>query len=299
MALYHDVRPTSFEEVVGQNSQIQALKTLLDNGKLPHVIMFSGSSGTGKTSISRILASMLKSQDIREINASEQRGIDFVRDLIDDIRYSSPTPIVYILDEFDQVSTDGQKALKKVFEDYPPYVYFFLCTTMPNKIIKDIHTRSHICTFNPLTNDEICDIVRATAKKFEKRIPRQVVESIAENSEGSARKALVDLEKVMYLDEADQMLHALEVETEEMADTLALCRVLLNGTWKEISTCITNLTMSDWESVRYAVLGYMTSILLKNNVKKAAVVLEFFKEPWYNSGKAGLVYAAYMAAHMN
>ena len=298
MSLYNDVRPTLLSEVVGQSAQIKALEAHIDNDTLPHVVLFSGSSGTGKTTTARILAKLLGSMDIREINASEQRGIDFVRDLIEDIRYSSVTPIVYILDEFDAVTTDGQKALKKVFEDFPSYVYFFMCTTNPAKIIRDIHTRSTKIEFNPLTKDEICDIVRSTASKYERRIPRHIVELIAEKSEGSARLALVDLEKVMYL-EPDEMEEAIGTVAEESKEVIDLCRALVKRDWNETREAIQGIPTNDWESVRYAVLGYASSTVLKSSSKQAALVLEFFKEPLYNSGKAGLVYAAYMAVHMN
>jgi hypothetical protein len=112
------------------------------------------------------------------------------------------------------------------------------------------------------------------------------IERIAWMADGSARNALVYLESVISA-------KTIDILGDSMIDstTLDLCRALLSkGNWREV---VARLETTEWESIRYAVLGYMASVLLKSNQKQAAIVIDSFKEPFYNSGKAGFLLACY------
>jgi hypothetical protein len=103
------------------------------------------------------------------------------------------------------------------------------------------------------------------------------------------------LEKILYIDNEEDALNALIADDHESAIAIDLCRALLNEDleWSDVSKIISSLETTDWESVRYAVLGYMTSVVLKTPRKRAVNVLVNFSETFYNTNKAGLVLACW------
>ena len=149
--LYKRFRPKSLDAVVGNGGTVAALQKFLKKGNLPHTILFKGPSGCGKTTLARILAKELGCGvlDLREYNSADFRGIDTIRD-ISRIMTNAPAAgncRVFILDEAHQLSKDAQNAALKILEDTPKHVYFFICTTDPQKLIATIRSR---CTEMPV-----------------------------------------------------------------------------------------------------------------------------------------------------
>jgi uncharacterized protein YrzB (UPF0473 family) len=125
-----------------------------------------------------------------------------------------------------------------------------------------------------------------------------IMRKIVSLSNGSARKSLVLLEKVIN-EEPEKAIEVLksdgvEIENEEIIN---LCRALIKGeSWNSITDVLNKLKKEDIENIRRAVLGYMSSVLLKGNQNnKAGMTIEFFQEPFYNSGFPGLVLACYQS----
>lgn len=294
MSLYQKYRPQSFDDVVGNVQAIKALKTLLDKPDHPHVYLFSGDAGCGKTTLARIMAKSLNAEVI-EYNSSNTRGIDTAREIIENIQYApmDGKPLFYILDEVHKSTSDYMNAMLKPLEDYPKHAYFALCTTNPEKILPALKTRCTQISLSPLNEDDMLKLLRRVVKAEGKKLSGMAYETIIENSDGSPRKALVSLESILYLDNEDDILIAIE-KTSSSA-TIDLCRALLNEDldWQDIAKIITGLETTDWESVRHAVLGYMGAVVLKNPRKRAIHAIEHFSEPFYNTNKAGLVLACY------
>ena len=159
MELYRKYRPQTEDEMVGNESAIKAVKKELENGS--HVFLFTGNAGCGKTTMARIIAKEVGAGDlsIREINSAENRGIDTARDILEQMQYmpSDGDALVWIFDECHKWTNDMQNAMLKPLEDTPDHVYFFLCTTDPQKLIKPLVTRCSVVAMKPLNDEEMTD----------------------------------------------------------------------------------------------------------------------------------------------
>lgn len=298
MEFYKKYRPKAFGTVIGNTETVGSLQNMLERKTLPHSILFHGPSGCGKTTLARILKRELKcnSLDFKELNCSDFRGIDTIRDII---RTMSLAPVggdyrVWLLDEVHQLSKDGQNATLKMLEDTPNHVYFFLCTTDPQKLIKTIRTRCCEMPVRNLAVDELVKLQKRVKKREELDVSEEVLEDIASSSNGSARTALVLLDKISNLPKG-QHETAIEAQLEEMNEAIELCRALIKKeSWGRITNILKKLK-TDPETVRWNVLGYARAVLLKKNSGQAYIVIDCFKEPFYNSKDAGLIAACYEA----
>ncbi len=299
--LYRKYRPKTLDRVVGNEETVQSIREMLAKVQLPHCILFSGPSGTGKTTCARIVASELKchSMDLVELNCSNFRGIDTIRDIQ---RVMDLSPVggpcrVWILDEVHQMSKDGQNAALKMLEDMPDHVYFLLCTTDPQKLIPTILTRCCHMPVRLLDDDEIATVVRRVAKKEEIAISDDVLGDLATFAAGSARTALVLLDKVRNLP-PEKQVEAMQQKAEEEREAIDLCRALLKREpWEKIGKILKTLK-GEPESIRWAVLGYARSCLLGSGGKgghTAYSIICAFEEPFYDSKAAGLARACYEA----
>ena len=292
--------------MVGNESAITSLSKAINKKNHSHVYLFSGPAGTGKTTTARILSKMFNAgeMDIREFNIANMRGIDDARKIIEQIRFnpSDGEAIVYILDECHKFTSDAQNALLKPLEDTPESVYFFLCSSEPNKLIKAIKSRCTPINFKLLNNDELLLILNRVVKKEKVTIDKEILETIAENAEGSPRNALVLLEKVIDIENKKEAIEIIKngIIDEDDAEIIELARALLDtkNTWKEIAKILKKLKennkLDEPETVRYIVLGYMSAVLLNGSMnKRAAIALESFSEPTFNTGKNGIILAAF------
>jgi DNA polymerase-3 subunit gamma/tau len=295
MSLYLKYRPQTFDDVLGNASSLKALSKMLSQENHPHVYLFTGDTGCGKTTIARILASTIQG-NIIEVNSSNNRGIDSAREIIENIQYASMDgkPIVYILDEVHKSTNDFMNAMLKTLEDTPKHVYFCLCTTNPEKLIPAIKSRCTVIELPPLNDDDMLTLLRKVSRNEGVKLVLSIYERIVELADRSPRKALVLLEKILYLNTEEEMLELLGSD-ESSSATIDLCRGLINEDfeWSDISKIISSLETTDWESIRYAVLGYMASVMLKRPAKRVANAIANFSEPFYNTNKAGLVLACW------
>jgi DNA polymerase III subunit gamma/tau len=302
-SFYQKYRPDSFDDLVGNEAAINAFKKSLTKKNHSHVYLLSGPPGTGKTTIARIAATLLGAEDmdVREINTSSARGIETAREIIQQLRMmpSDGDSIVYILDECHKFTNDMQNALLKPLEDCPEHVYFFLCTTEPNKLIKAIKSRCTEIKTTPLSDDEISLVLKRVIKLEKLDIEKDIITEIAERSEGSSRNALVMLEQIANAETKKDIKIILDSKgSEDDPDTIELCRALLNdrSDWGTIAKILKKLKeagkLDDSESVRYMVLGYANAVLLNGRMTpRAALMLEAFSENTYNTGKFGITLA--------
>lgn len=299
--LYKKYRPKSFKTVVGQSNVLKSLEKMIEQKKVPHTLLFSGASGCGKTTLARIVAKELGcgKHDLEELNCADFRGIDVVRD----IRKSMPqAPLsgscrVWIIDESHKLSSDAQNAFLKILEDTPDHVYFMLATTDPQKLIDTIRTRCTEITVKPLNDTEITKLVKAICKKEGvETVTENVLDIIAKNSEGSARKALVLLHQVIGLATEDEMVESIESATvAKKSEHLAKALLNTRSRWQDIAKILKDGDLDDPEKIRWMVLGYAKSVMLNGGKAsaRAFIIIDMFKDPFYDSKVAGLVHACY------
>jgi len=295
--LYRKYRPATFDEVVGNEMAIKTIKKELKHGS--HVFLMTGPAGTGKTTIARIMASYLKAgpMSIFEVNSADNRGIDSAREIMEKMRYnpSDGDSMVWILDEFHQQTKPAQEAFLKPLEDTPSHVYFFICTTSPEKLIAPLKSRCSVINMKPLQSEDMEHLITRTAEAEEIEISEDVVSRIVEIANGGSRKALKLLGKVLYLDTDKEMLKALKDvgDENESKETIDFCRALYSGKkWDVISSLLQKMDLSEPEKIRYAVLGYGNSILMKGMNSSVLKVMEAFSGDTYTTGKFGITLMA-------
>lgn len=213
--LYRTYRPSKWSEVIGQDHVVSALKDSVAQGRPAHAYLFSGSRGTGKTSVARILAKDLKTadEDVYEIDAASNRGIDDIRELREHVSvmpFSSPFK-VYIIDEVHMLSKDAWNALLKTLEEPPKHVIFILATTELDKVPDTIISRCQTFSFRKPSREVIRKQVASIAKKEGYELDAGASDLIALLGDGSFRDALGMLEKVIS-SSADKKLSRPEVE---------------------------------------------------------------------------------------
>lgn len=152
-------RPKFLHELLGQDKLVTSLLHQEAVGRLPHFFIIAGEIGIGKTTLARIIANGIqlgfnsdkidRSLDIREINAANENSVDFVRKLIEIMKYRPNNACrakVVIMDEAHQLTSPAQNALLKETEDTANHAYYIFCTSIPNKIVPALRRRAFIVT---------------------------------------------------------------------------------------------------------------------------------------------------------
>ncbi len=200
-ALYRTYRPSSFAEVRDQDHIVSVLQGAIKKGELPHAILFSGTRGTGKTTMARIFARAIGTTDvdIYEIDAASNRGIDDIRELkeaVFTLPYESRHK-VYIIDEVHMLTKEAFNALLKTLEEPPAHVIFILATTEEEKLLDTILSRCQVFRFRSPSREVLKATVTDVAKAEGFKLKPEAADLIAIAADGSFRDALGVLQKVM------------------------------------------------------------------------------------------------------
>ena len=233
-------RPQVFEEVVGQRRITQTLQNAISQKRVAHAFLFTGARGVGKTSTARILAKALNcekgsqinpcnhcsacqeishgtSMDVIEIDGASNRGIDEIRELRDNVRY---TPAkgrykVYIIDEVHMLTREAFNALLKTLEEPPPHIIFIFATTEPHKIPTTILSRCQRYDFKKIPLKEVVESLRRIIEEEQVQVSQRGLFLIAHASEGSMRDAQSLLDQVISYGGKD-------IRDEDIAEVLGL-----------------------------------------------------------------------------
>jgi len=299
MELYKKHRPKTLKGIIGNASTVAALRNMMERGTLPHTILFHGPSGCGKTTLARILKKELECHDLdfTELNCADTRGIDTTREIKQTMHLSpiGGTCRIWLMDEYHQMTGPAMSDCLKMFEDTPDHVYFFLCTTEPQKIIKTIRNRCCEMPVEYLDESNIKKLLLRVSKREKIKLSQDTAEEIIDASEGSARKCLVLLDKVKNLPE-NARGKAIEAQEDEK-EGIDLCRALIKGDgWITIAKILREIK-GEPESIRWSVMGYCSAILMKKDSARAFYILTCFEKNFYDSKKNGLISACYDATH--
>lgn len=200
-ALYRKYRPQAFAEVRDQNHIVQVLEGAITKGEIPHALLFSGTRGTGKTTLARIFARAIGTSavDLYEIDAASNRGIDDIRELKDAVHtlpYESKYK-VYIIDEVHMLTKEAFNALLKTLEEPPAHVVFILATTEEEKLLDTILSRCQVFRFRSPSRAVLAALVIEVAKKEGFTLSHDAADLIAIAADGSFRDALGVTQKVL------------------------------------------------------------------------------------------------------
>ncbi|MGQ9788564.1 MAG: replication factor C small subunit [Candidatus Hadarchaeaceae archaeon] len=190
-------RPKKLDEMVGQGEIVIRLKSFVEKKSLPN-LLFAGPAGTGKTTaalcIARELFGEVWRQNMLELNASDERGIDTIRTKVKD--YARTRPIgdfpykLILLDESDALTADAQNALRRTMEMFTHTTRFILDCNYSSRIIEPIQSRCAVFRFRRLTENDIEQMFKRIAKEEKLTVTPEAIQAITYLSEGDLRKAI-------------------------------------------------------------------------------------------------------------
>lgn len=221
-ALYRRFRPKTFNEIIGQDHITTILKNQILQSRLSHAYLFTGTRGTGKTSLAKVFARAIncldpndaepcnecencleamsgKAVDIIELDAASNNSVDNIRELRDKAIYL-PTKLkykVYIIDEVHMLSKGAFNALLKILEEPPKHLIFILATTEPERIPKTIISRVQRFDFKRIDEDLIAKNLSRVLETIGKKYEDEAVQIVARAGAGSMRDALSMLESTI------------------------------------------------------------------------------------------------------
>lgn len=300
--IYKRVRPQSLKDVVGQAEAVAVLSRMIKDKKVPQFLLFSGPSGTGKTTLARIVAKHLNCNmelDFKEYDGAANRGIDDAKKIRSQVRlYPMGGDVrIFLIDECHMLTREAQTALLKTLEDTPTTCHFIFCTTEPHKMLAAIRGRASEVKLKGITHKTLRDLILSVAAKESKRkISDDVIDKIAENAGGSARKGLVLLEQVLCLDDEDEQIALLD-QAEAQVEGIAVAQALMKkAQWPEIAKLIKGVT-EEPETIRWIVLSYFGKVALGGGkfAQRAIDILDCFQDHYHDSKQAGLILSCWRA----
>lgn len=250
-ALYRKFRPDRFEDVKGQDHIVTTLKNQIKADRIGHAYLFTGTRGTGKTTIAKLFAKAVNcehpvdgspcgecrscktiasgaSVNVIEIDAASNNGVDNIREIIDEVSYS---PVegkykVYIIDEVHMLSIGAFNALLKTLEEPPSYVIFILATTEVHKIPITILSRCQRYDFKRINIDTIADRLQELMDKEQVAVQDKALRYIAKTADGSMRDALSLLDQCIAFHFGEKLTYDKVLDVLGAVDTRVFSELL-------------------------------------------------------------------------
>lgn len=241
-------RPQSLDDVVGHDDIIGRLQSFVANNNIPHM-MFAGPAGTGKTTSAIALAKDLYGDEWKhnftETNASDDRGIDVVRNQIKDFARTKPMNAEFkliFLDESDALTQDAQQALRRTMEKFSGSTRFILSCNYSSKIISPIQSRCAVFRYNRLSDDDVQDYVRMMVDEEDLSISDNGIDATVTVSGGDMRKATNVLQAAATSnDEIDQQTIFQVAASLRPGEVREILETALNGSFEDARDKLSDL----------------------------------------------------------
>lgn len=296
-ALYRKYRPIDFDDVIGQDPIIQTLINSIKENKIGHAYLFTGTRGTGKTTVAKIFAKTINCEnlkdgipcgkcsvckikttdenpDIIEIDAASNNGVDEIREIKNK---ATLVPVlckykVYIIDEVHMLSIGAFNALLKTLEEPPLHAVFILATTEPQKIPVTIISRCQRFDFKKIPIAEIKKRLKSIAKKEEIEIDETCLLEISKISDGSLRDAIGLLDQANSFSNGNITIDALYELTGNI-ETSKIFKLLENLFLNDINSLIETTdelynSGKNFETIVESLIDILINLLIYKNAKK-------------------------------
>ena len=302
-ALYRKFRPTTFEEIVGQEHITQTLRNQIMAGRVGHAYLFNGGRGTGKTSAAKVLARAINClnpkdgepcneceickeaisgslTDIVEMDAASNNSVEDIRQIRDEVNFL-PTKAkyrVYIIDEVHMLSTGAFNALLKTLEEPPEHVKFILATTEPQKLPATILSRCQRFDFKKISEENIQKRLEVVCKESNIEITKEALKIIAHLAEGAMRDALSILERCIQ--DGDS-----KIDEEKVKDLVGIPKLTyINSLTESIIDCNVDEALKtidemlkegkDLNNILWELIKYVKDILVYKSSKDKSIYSE-------------------------
>ncbi len=264
-ALYRQYRPKTFDEVLGQEHVVNTIKNQIQNGNIGHAYLFSGTKGTGKTSVAKIFSRAVNClnpvdgnpcneceickgildetiMDVIEMDAASNRGIDDIRELKDKTMYppSRAKYKIYIIDEVHMLTEQAFNALLKTLEEPPKHLIFILATTEPEKLPQTILSRCQKFDFKRIKTVDLIKNMNKICGELNIPVEERALKLIARNSDGSMRDCLSLLDQCISYKEG-------ELKYEDVLDILGIANTEL------LFSLVDNIVGKDLENALFKI----------------------------------------------
>jgi len=236
-------RPDDFNEFVGQEHIVNRLEHFAKSKSLPHM-MFAGPAGSGKTTAALIIARKLFGdawkENFLDMNASDERGIDVIRNKVKEFARTKslsnlPFKLIF-LDEADALTSEAQNALRRTMENYTNTARFMISCNFSSKIIEPIQSRCAVLRFKPLNTEHIENQLNNIATKEKLKVKESALKTAAEIAEGDMRKAVNILQAA--------------ATTEQEIDDNAIFEIASKAKPQEIRDMLENTISGDFKTAR-------------------------------------------------
>lgn len=291
-------RPRSFAEMAGQEHVLQALINALDNDRLHHAYLFTGTRGVGKTTIGRILSKCLNCEtgigsvpcgqcsscteiaegrfiDLIEVDAASRTGVDDMRDLLDNVQYAPSRGRfkIYLIDEVHMLSKSSFAALLKTLEEPPPHVKFLFATTDPQKLPITVLSRCLQFNLKNLSPERITQHLQFVLGEEAVPFEEAALWSLARAADGSMRDALSLTDQAIghgggQVNEADVSAMLGTIERSYVVD---ICTALTGGTGTDVLAAISRMAEQapDYDQALSDVLSIWHQVAILQTVPEA------------------------------
>ena len=307
-ALYRKWRPTSFEEVRGQDHIVKTLKKQINSGRIGHAYLFCGTRGTGKTSIAKIFAravncehpvdgspcgecSMCRqiaegaSLNVVEIDAASNNGVENIRDIREQVQYP-PTDgryRVYIIDEVHMLSIGAFNALLKTLEEPPSYVIFILATTEVHKIPITILSRCQRYDFKRISIDTIAGRLAELTQAEQIDVDDRALRYVARAADGSMRDALSLLDQCVAFHFGEKLTYDNVLEVLGAVDNRVFSKLFQAVLASDTKACIREIEEMiiqgrDLSQLVNDFVWYMRNLLIAKTTDEPGDMLDMSEE---------------------